>query len=397
MINSGMTFDWHWVVIAAGLVNSGLALVSAIVYLACLQLPRSQTPGRATLILPLTGLAPGLEDLLDALAGQTLPPRRLLIAVESMADPAYRRAKAIEHQGPFPVEVIIAGAATHCGQKCWNQLAAARRIDAEDDVIVFLDADILPQAWWLAALVSPIMDGAADIVTGYRWPVAARHTLGVHLILAIDRAIGLLPRFRWVRATWGGTLALSQHAFRSLDIRKTLGRTLSDDSAIGERAAERGLRMLTRRALLVRTPLTYDLIQAWRFGRRQHQIMHVHRPMVWASAVVILTTRLAAWGVVITYLATSLAAQLGAVLLIGLALAKLAVRGRIADRLGYRDPVDVRAAQLALAVFEPLVDLFHWSMVIAAGWTRRVCWGHLSYEVRGPHDVTVTQRAPWHS
>jgi hypothetical protein len=384
-------------VIAAGLVNSGLALVAAVAYLRRLQLPRSKTPGRATLILPLTGLAPGLEDLLDALAGQTLPPRRLLVAVEAMADPAYSRARAIEHRAPFPIEVVIAGPATRCGQKCWNQIAAAERIDAEDDAIVLLDADILPQSCWLSALVAPIMDGAADLVTGYRWPIAGRHTLGVHLILAIDRVIGLLPRFRWVRATWGGTLALSQRAFRELDVRGTLGRTLSDDSTIGERAAALGLRVLTRRALLVKTPVSFGLVQAWRFGRRQYQIMHVHRPLVWAIAFSILTTRLAAWGVVIAYLGTSLVAQLAAVLLIGLAVTKLTVRRSIAARLGYGDSIGVRAAQLTLAVFEPVVDLFHWSMVLAAARTRRICWGHLSYEVRGPYDVTIVKRAPWHS
>jgi cellulose synthase/poly-beta-1,6-N-acetylglucosamine synthase-like glycosyltransferase len=391
-----MTFEWQWTVTAAGVVISALALAAAIVYLRRLQLPRSKTPGRATLILPLTGRAPGLEDLLEALAAQTLAPHRLLIAVEAMADPAYRRAMAVKHGSPFPIGVVVAGPATRCGQKCWNQIAAAERIDAEDDVIVLLDADILPQPWWLSALVSPIMDGAADIVTGYRWPVAARRTLGVHLVVAIDRAIGLLPRLRWARVTWGGTLALSQRAFRELDVSATLGRTLSDDMPIGEEAAARGLRVLTPRALLVKTPVSFDLIQAWRFGRRQYQIMHLHRPVLWAIALLILTTRLVAWGVVIAYLGTSLVAQVGAVLLIGLAASKLTVRRRIGARLGLYDPVDVRAAQLALAVFEPVVDLFHWSIVLAAARTRRICWGHLTYEARGPYDVTVVKRTPWH-
>jgi hypothetical protein len=390
-----MTFDWQWAVIAAGVVVSGVALTVAAVFLMRLQLPRSKTPGRASLILPLTGLGPGLDDLLAALAEQTLAPRRLLIAVEAMADPAYGRAMDAKHRFPFPIEVVVAGQATRCGQKCWNQIAAARRIDAEDDVIVLLDADILPPPWWLFALVSPIMDGAADIVTGYRWPVAARHTLGVHFIIAIDRSIGLLPRFRRARTTWGGSLALSQRAFQVLDVRTTLERTLSDDMPIGEQAAARGLRVLTRRALLVKTPLSFSLIPAWRFGRRQYQIIHLHRPMLWALAFLILTTRVVAWGVVIADIGTSAVAQFGAVLLIGLALAKFAVRGSIADRLGYRDSTSVSAAQLMLAVSEPVVDLFHLSMVLAAARTRRVCWGHLCYEVRGPHDVTVAERAPW--
>jgi hypothetical protein len=394
-IDSGMTFDWRWAVIAAGVVISGLALAAAVEYLRRLQLPRSKTPGRATLILPLTGGAPRLEDLLDALAAQTLAPRRLLIAVETIIDPAYSRAMAVRHRSPFPIEVVIAGPATRCGQKCWNQIAAAERIDIEDDVIVFLDADILPQPWWLAAAVSPIMDGAADVVTGYRWPVAGRHTLGVHLILAIDRAVGLLPRLQWARATWGGTLALSQRTFRVLDLKATLARALIDDSSIGQQAAVHGLRVLTRRALLVQSPVFFDLAQAWRFGQRQSQFVHLHRPVLWGLASFVLTIRLAAWGMVIADLGTSLVAQGAAVLLVGLAAAKLTVRRRIAARLGYCDPMGTRAAQLALALFEPVVDLFHWSMVVAAASTRRISWGHLTYDVRGPHDVTVVERAPW--
>ena len=155
---------------AAALLVSLLSLTAAIVFWKFLGKPRKQLATRATLILPLTGAGWNLERLLAALGAQTLAPRRLLIAVESEQDPAYRRALALSHNRDFPVEVVVAGLADACAQKCWNQIAALRRVDAQDEAIVLLDADIAPPPWWLSAVVTPLVDGSADIVTGYRGP-----------------------------------------------------------------------------------------------------------------------------------------------------------------------------------------------------------------------------------
>ena len=181
-------------VVGGGLLTSVLALAATVVFVLKLEKPRAQKTGVATLILPMTGRVPNLERLLAALNGQTLPARRLLLAIESEHDPAFARARSLLPSGQLAIEIVISGPAQSTAQKCWNQMAALRRIDDRDEVIVLLDADILPPPWWLSALVSPLVDDVCDVVTGYRWLIVERSSLWAHLLAAIDRSIAVLPR-----------------------------------------------------------------------------------------------------------------------------------------------------------------------------------------------------------
>jgi hypothetical protein len=377
-----------------GLAVSVLGLVAALLFLRRLSLPKVQRQGSVTLILPLTGPAPGLEALVQALALQDLPPRRLVISVESVRDPAWSRAKDQEGRHDLPIEVVLAGEATRCAQKCTNQLAALRRIDSRDQAVVLLDADILPPSWWLSALVTPILDDSADVVTGYRWQVPIGARLGAHVGAAIDRTIALLPRLASFRTTWGGSLALSPRALAILDPEELLGTTLSDDCAIGERAGALGLRVLTRRALLVPTPQGGDLGSVWRFGRRQYKIILTYRPILWWLAFATLTLRLGTWGLLFAHSASALAG-VGLATMIGLALGGFLVQLQVTHRLGFSAAPGVNVWQLALVLARPLVDLFHWTMIAAAVGARTLRWGHITYQIAGPRAIAIRNRTPW--
>lgn len=87
---------------------------------------------------------PQLESLLLALSRQHLPPRRLIVAVESEDDPAFGRVGACIDQVSFPVLRVVAGLAQSSGQKSRNLLAALALIDDADEAVVLLDADVMP-------------------------------------------------------------------------------------------------------------------------------------------------------------------------------------------------------------------------------------------------------------
>lgn len=361
-----------------------------------LRLPRAAHNGTATLVMAVTGEVSGLEGLVRALERQTLQPRRLILAIESAADPAFHAAQRLQRSRTrFPLEIVLAGPADHSAQKCRNLIAGCRRIDSRDETVVLLDADILPPTWWLSAAVSPLLQGRCDIVSGYRWPTLENPTLGAHLIAAIDRTIALLPRLRWARTAWGGTLAMSRRAFDVLALEHVLQRTLSDDLTIATVAEQRGLRVLQRSALLVPTPLTCDLASAWRFGRRQYQIIRIYRPQVYALALLTLTALQTAWVVLLARIQTSPMAQRALLLLILAGFAKQLLLDVAASRLGYTEAGSTRVVQAALILAKPLVDAFHLSMIVAAAWVRSVRWSHVIYRVDGPQNIRVKQRRPW--
>ena len=238
-----------WLAAAVAVFYALWSVALALLFLHKLRVQYEQSPSSATLVLPATGTLPGLEDLLAALAAQSLAPRRLIVSVEFREDPAYARIALFAESNP-PLKSIWSSPASRPlrSQKCTNLLAALAQLNDDDDYVVLLDADIRPQPWWLASLVAPLAAGRADLVNGYRWPVPARLSLGTALVAAIDRAIAVLPRLSSTRPIWGGSLAVTRSALEMLDLPATIGRTLTEDLPIGDRAAQAGLRVLTRRA-----------------------------------------------------------------------------------------------------------------------------------------------------
>ena len=214
-----------WIAACIVITSAIGSLACVVLFLAKLRIPTSGLVAGIVLILPATGSLDNLENLLAALGRQSVRARRLIIAVESPDDPAYRRATELAktHREPV-IDVVVAGVSNRRGQKCTNILAAVTRLAAEDRFVVMLDADICPQPWWLAALVTPLATGGADLVNGYRWLVPRPPTLASVLVAQIDRGLAVLPRLAAAGMVWGGSLALTREALEVLDLAKTLDR-----------------------------------------------------------------------------------------------------------------------------------------------------------------------------
>lgn len=357
--------------------------------------PKPDRPAaKVSVILPVTGPQPGLAELLEALARQTPCPRRVLICVESEDDPAFAAANRVAQASAIKIEVIVAGLATLSAQKCKNQLAGLARVDAQDDVIVFIDGDILPSDGWLGWLIGPLYRKKAEIVTAYRWhrPV---FRLGAQIVANIDRAVLLTPRVEWgpAQLAWGGSMALTPETARRLDLATVWSRTLSDDVSLSHAASQNNARIMTRPVLGCSTRTTFGVLSGWAFARRQYQMAWIYRPEVACCSLAIIGFRLLGWGAAI-WIAPS--ALTPAALLAGLALAKQFVMNRIDRRL--EPPAPSRTtplAQLALALFQPIVDLFHFAVTLAAIRTRSVTWGHVRYQVNAGDDIIVIGRRGW--
>ncbi len=373
-------------------------LALALFYAAHLQIPDERPRADVALVLPLTGPSPSLEELLAALAAQSLRPRRLIVAVESRDDPAYRRAAALGgNYAGLRIELVVAGLSPWRSQKCTNLLAALRQLDDNDAYVVLFDADIRPQPWWLAALVAPLAAGRADIVNGYRWQMPKTLSLATALVAAIDHTIATLPRLSMTRAIWGGSLALTRHALQILDLPATIGRALTEDLPIGERAAETGLRVLTRRAIRVPTPLDGRFQELWRFGRRQYQLIRIYRPGLWSYAAIVVTTDLIARLVLLSMLIVAGASgpALSAIL-VAAALGSIATEIRLAvgKRLGVAEPIGFRLSQHLLVWLILPVPGFHASVIWGGFVSSPVRWAHIHYLVDRRGRVVEVMRRP---
>jgi glycosyl transferase family 21 len=371
-----------WVAAGVAIFYALWSVALALLFSARLQVQNNRFSASATLVLPATGMLPGLEDLLAGLAAQTLAPRRLIISVESREDPAYTRVACLAARYPqLKIDLVVAARSPLRSQKCTNLLAALAQLEPEDAYIVLLDADIRPQPWWLASLVGPLAAGRADLVNGYRWPVPTSLTIGTALVAGIDRGIAVLPRLSQTRPIWGGSLAVNREALAALDLPNTVGRTLTEDLPIGDRAAQLGLRVLTRRAIRPPSMLDARFCDIWRFARRQYQLIRLYRPGLWCFAAFVVTTDLAAR----VGLLSSLAAA-GFALPIIIVVALLGsitteIRLAISRRLGIADGIGFRLAQHLLAWTILPAPIFHASVIWGGAITSPVVWRHVRYRV----------------
>ncbi len=265
-------------------------------------------------------------------------------------------------------------------------------MDADDDALVLLDADILPQDTWLSWLATPALNGAADVVTGYRWHALDGAGPGRHVVAWLDRSLALGPRFLASGLVWGGSVAISREAFARMDLPGALARTFSTDGAISRRARALGLRVLTRRAVLLPTPPEGGDREAIAFKKRQLQIVRVYVPGLWVWLGVALHAEALALPLLLFAAAGNALAGwcMAAVMAVGGLRAVL--HDRVTRAVGIREGLAARAAQVAIGVLAP----FTAPAVVALFWlsarTRVIRWRHVEYEVLGPEEVRVLRR-----
>jgi len=375
------------------------ALLAALAWLAGIlwflrffRAPAVAAEGRVTLLLAVTGRTEGLPPLFDALARQTLRPRRLLAAVESEADPAFAQVRELSRLLPFPVEIVVAGMDQARSQKATNMIAALARLDEQDDALVLLDADILPQDTWLSWLATPALNGAADLVTGYRWHALDGAGPGRHVVAWLDRALALGPRFVASGLVWGGSVAISRDALARMDLAQALSRTFSTDGAISRRARALGLRVLTRRAVLVPTPPEGGDREAIAFKKRQLQIVRLYVPRLWWLLGGVLAAEALALPLLLLALAGYAAAWAWMLPVMALGAARAALQDHVTRAVGIREGTVARAAQLALGAMTPVTAPLVLVLFALSARTRVIRWRHVEYEVLGPEEVRVLRR-----
>ena len=374
---------------------SVVAVIYGGAYVFYLNTHHSETHAEVTLVMAMTGPSANFQALLLKLNAQTLKPKQLLIGIESEKDPAYQVVLRYASSASFPIGVAVAGCATTTSQKCHNLLSAVSKLSPEDtSAIVLLDADISPPAWWLGALLKPIVARTADIVSGYRWQQANSLDLGAHLITLLDRAAAVLPRPQAAGILWGGSIALSRAAFDSVLRSGILTQTLSDELMLARYVQTQQYRILNRRLLLVPSQATKGLSKGWHFGVRQYQVMKIYRPKIWCLALLVSLLSMLGW-VSLIYHSIYSPQFLALLLFILLCSATTIANAKsIADKLLFKEPRQYWAYQYCLAIAKPLVDVFECTMLIASISTQKVKWGHVTYLVKGPRSIRAIRGGP---
>jgi ceramide glucosyltransferase len=356
--------------------------------------PAQKTP-KVAILTAIKGVSETTPKFLDGLCQQRYPSYRLVFALESSADPVLPLIEDLRQRcaGRIAVDIVVAGAATQRAQKVHNLLAALSALRDDDAIVVFTDADILPDENWLSQLIRPIATGEVAASTGYRCQLPTDGHWPTLIVAAVDLSIATAARsWRW-NLCWGGSVAVDRTALNQIDLPSVWDRAASDDLTLTAALRARGLKINAPLHVLVPSPVAQDWAGLFRFARRQYLLVRTYAPRHWL---------LAGWTICLPALGAAIAAAqvvdgrrwalsfiLGSVVLLQV---RLRIRRQVAELLLPRDSLAAASATITFARWAwPLIHLVHLSAFLTSLTGQRFTWAGIAYRL---HGKTVSVEGP---
>jgi ceramide glucosyltransferase len=356
--------------------------------------PARETP-KVAILTAIKGISETTPQFLYRLCQQQYPAYRLVFSLESTSDPALPLIESLRQRlaGRIAVDIVIAGEATQRAQKVHNLLAALGTLRADDAIVVFADADILPDDRWLSQLIRPIVTGEVAASSGYRWQLPTDHHWPTLIVAAVDLSIATAARSARWNLCWGGSIALDRAALNQIDLPAVWNRAASDDLTLTAALRAQGLKINAPLHVLVPSPVAYDWTSLFSFARRQYLLARTYAPRHWL---------LAGWTVCLPAIAATEAISeiftghwwvssfiLGSIVLLQI---RLTIRRQIAGLLLPHTAIAVARSTIVFARWAwPMIHLVHLgAFVTSVGQGFR--WAGIDYRLHG-RAVSVKSRA----
>lgn len=356
----------------------------------------------AVVIVPIKGVDEGFDEHIQGLMNQRYRGYRLLFVVESEDDPAYAALQPYlrsggEDGGLRSVRLIVAGRAAQGGQKVHNQLAALRGLEADDQAVVFADADAVPDERWLWRLATFLRRKDVGVTTGYRWFVPTDGSLPSRLLSVLNSSIATLLGPSRRNFAWGGSMAFRRDLLPERFVIENFDGALSDDYQLTRTCREEGKRVYFILRCLVASPTSTTWTRLFEFGRRQYIITRIHAPTIWLIGLASTTVYTAAWLAALA--AIMIQAGGWGWALAAMVVVYLADIGRAGRRAAaVREAFDGETAAALCSSLRldrwatPLVMAVHAMIIWSSALGRTITWAGVKYRMRGRREVEIVKR-----
>jgi ceramide glucosyltransferase len=349
-----------------------------------------------SVIVPGRGLEPGLRENLHALLTQDYRSYEVLFVFDRADDPALEVVEQLIKPARVTAKIIIAGPATDSGQKVHNLCVAVTRIHPKSEVLVFVDTDARPERHWLTKLVAPLVDQKLGAVSGYRWFIPVKGGIASRLRGVWNASIAsALGSNTTKNFCWGGSTAIRRSTFERLRIGERWRGTVSDDFALTRVLKEANLPIHFTPNCLVPSFGDCDFKELLEFTTRQIKItrvyaQHLWLPLLFGSALF----NIVFFGGFVLLIFSGFPLILLVVLsiLFALGAAKSFIRWR-AVCIPLAQHRSAMRRDLAAHIFLwPFASLLYLYNTIAAGFSRRIEWRGITYELKSPNEAVIISR-----
>jgi len=336
-----------------------------------------------SVIAPGRGLEPGLVDNLRPLVSQDYRRYEVLFVFDSADDPAIKIVDELRSTAGVTTRTVIAGPATDSGQKVHNLRVAVNETDPQSEVLVFVDTDARPAKKWLRQLVAPLADETLGASTGYRWFIPARGGIASRLRSVWNASVAsALGSDSAKNFCWGGSTAIRRTTFTSLNVSERWRGTVSDDFTITRVLKEAKLPIHFTPNCLVASVGDCDFKELLEFTTRQIKITRVYSPHLWLP--LLLGSALFA----IAFFGGLMLASIFPLPIFTLGATKSLIRFRAVSRVLPTSRIDL----LAHVLLWPFASLLYLYNAIAAGFSRRIKWRGITYELKSPTEAVIISR-----
>ena len=334
-----------------------------------------------SVIAPTRGFEPGFAENVRPLMQQDYPAYEVLFVFDDPQDPSLQLVKSLN------ARTVISGPAKNSGQKVHNLIAAVDEIDPRCEVIVFVDTDARPNTDWLRQLVAPLADETLGASTGYRWFVPERGGLASRLRSVWNASIAsALGENREKNFCWGGSTAIRRATFERLNVVGHWTGTVSDDFTMTRVLKEAKLPIHFTPNCLVPSVGDCDFRELLEFTTRQIKITRVYAPHLWLPLMLgsglFCIVFFGGFGLLI--FDRRVAVVLTILFLLGAAKSFIrwrAINGSKLDR------------DLWAHVFLwPFASLLYFYNTIVAGFSRRIKWRGITYELKSTSEAVIISR-----
>lgn len=336
-----------------------------------------------SVIAPTRGFEPGFAENVRPLLEQNYPAYEVLFVFDDATDPSLEIARQLN------VKTVISGPAKNTGQKVHNLIAAVDEIDPRCEVLVFVDTDARPDTDWLRKLVAPLADETLGASTGYRWFVPERGGLASRLRSVWNASIAsALGENREKNFCWGGSTAIRRATFERLNVVGHWTGTVSDDFTITRVLKEAKLPIHFTPNCLVPSVGDCDFHELLEFTTRQIKITRVYASHLWLPLMLGsgLFCIVFFGGIVLLIINAWVSIVLTILFLLGAA--KSFIRWRAVN--GPRINRDLWAH----VFLWPFASLLYFYNTIVAGFSRRIKWRGITYELKSPREAVIISREP---
>ncbi|QDV71506.1 N-glycosyltransferase [Rosistilla carotiformis] len=363
---------------------------------------------KASVLLSLRGCDPFLEQTLRGLLEQSYPDFEVIVVVDNRCDPAWDvamqvkserdaqdRIRIVELQNPLPT----------CSLKCSSLVQATSQISSTSQVVVLVDADVVPHANWLRDVVQPLSDPKVGVVTGNQWFDPRRRDTG-----SVLRSLwnsGALVATAINANPWAGTCAIRTADLLSSGLVDDWKTSVVDDGPIKAAMTRLGLRVHFAPNLIMVNRDQCTTAFVGRYVTRMLTWSRVYEPtfagtVVHAAALALFT---AGW---LLFLIAALcwgdwpaAALLTSSMLIAngcMFLSWRTVRVAVGEAVATRgDSLHRMSWSEAAQVFAllPVCQLTHVYCTIKAIWVRQVNWRGITYRLHSQRRVEMVAYRPY--